>query len=42
MRGDKRRTIAIQRGQVTDHKTGRRMSSRRYLRGFIEELHPER
>ncbi len=34
MRGDKRRTVALQRGQVT----GKRMPSRKYLRGFIEDL----
>jgi len=36
MRGDKRRTIAIQRGQVTDHVTGKRMSAKAYLRGQID------
>lgn len=33
MRGDKRRTIAVQRGTVVDHVTGRSWSLRDYLRG---------
>ena len=33
MRGDKRRTIRCQDGQVTDHLTGRRWELRAYLRG---------
>jgi peptide chain release factor 1 len=33
MRGDKRRTIRCQDGQVTDHVTGRRWELRAYLRG---------
>jgi peptide chain release factor 1 len=33
MRGDKRRTIRAQDGQVTDHVTGRRWSLKEYLRG---------
>lgn len=40
MRGDKRRTIALQRGQVTDHVTGRRTSAKAYLRGQVEDLWP--
>jgi len=32
-RGDKRRTIAVQRGTVVDHVTGRAWSLRDYLRG---------
>jgi peptide chain release factor 1 len=32
-RGDKRRTIAVQRGQVVDHVTGRRWSLKEYLSG---------
>lgn len=35
-RGEKRRTIALQRDQVVDHVTGKRMSAKEYLRGFIE------
>jgi peptide chain release factor 1 len=33
MRGDKRRTIRCQDGQVTDHVTGRKWELRAYLRG---------
>jgi peptide chain release factor 1 len=33
MRGDKRRTIRCQDGQVTDHVTGRRWELKAYLRG---------
>jgi peptide chain release factor 1 len=33
MRGDKVRTIALQRGIVTDHRTGKKIPARRYLRG---------
>lgn len=32
-RGDKRRTIAVQRGTVVDHMTGRTWNLREYLRG---------
>jgi len=32
-RGDKRRTIAVQRGTVVDHVTGRTWNLREYLRG---------
>jgi len=39
-RGDKVRTIAMQRGQVTDHRTGQRMETSRYLRGYLEDLFP--
>jgi len=38
MRGDKRRTIAIQRGKVTDHKTGKRVKAQKYLRGHVDSL----
>ncbi len=37
-RGDKVRTIALQRGTVTDHLTGRSMATDRYLRGHLQEL----
>lgn len=37
-RGDKRRTISLQRDQVVDHVTGRRISAKRYLRGEIDAL----
>jgi len=38
MRGDKRRTIAVQRDQVTDHVTGKTVSVKQYLRGSVDEL----
>ncbi|HWB78948.1 MAG TPA: peptide chain release factor-like protein [Nannocystaceae bacterium] len=41
-RGDKVRTIALQRGIVTDHVTGRSMPADRYLRGHLGELRGER
>lgn len=34
MRGDKRRTIAVQRGDVVDHVTGRRWNYKNYVRGI--------
>lgn len=37
-RGDKVRTIALQRDQVVDHRTGRSCSARAYLRGKLREL----
>lgn len=37
-RGDKRRTIALQRDMVTDHQTGKTMSAKHYLRGKIRDL----
>lgn len=37
-RGDKRRTIALQRGQVTDHRLGRRMAAKPYLKGDLSPL----
>lgn len=37
-RGDKRRTIAIQRDMVTDHVTGKTMKAKAYLRGRLAEL----
>ncbi len=37
-RGDKRRTIAIQRDSVIDHVTGKSMSWKRYSRGHIRDL----
>jgi peptide chain release factor 1 len=39
-RGDKRRTIAVQRGTVNDHVTGKSMRVKGYLRGDITELWP--
>ncbi len=38
MRGDKVRTVAIQRDDVVDHRTGKRMSAKAYLRGAIDNL----
>jgi peptide chain release factor 1 len=38
MRGDKVRTIALQRGTVTDHRTGKSMEAHRYLRGHVRDL----
>lgn len=38
MRGDKRRTIALQRDQVQDHVTGKQMRAKNYLRGQVDEL----
>lgn len=38
MRGDKVRTIALQRDQVTDHRLERTISAKRYLRGDFDEL----
>lgn len=37
-RGDKVRTIAVQRGSVTDHGSGKSMVLDRYLRGHLGEL----
>jgi len=38
MRGDKIRTIALQRGTVTDHRTGRSIPSKNFLRGDLSSL----
>lgn len=38
MRGDKRRTIALQRDQVHDHITDKRMPAKTYFRGEVEGL----
>lgn len=37
-RGDKVRTIALQRDQVVDHRTGKSCSAREYLRGRLRLL----
>jgi peptide chain release factor 1 len=37
-RGDKIRTIALQRDQVTDHRSGRSCSVRDYMRGKLSSL----
>ncbi|MBX2804281.1 MAG: PCRF domain-containing protein [Myxococcales bacterium] len=38
MRGDKRRTVALQRDTATDHGTGRTIRAKHYLRGGLDEL----
>jgi peptide chain release factor 1 len=38
-RGDKRRTIAVQRDQVTDHVLGTRMTADRYLKGDLAPIY---
>lgn len=38
MRSDKRRTIALQRDQVTDHVTGRTVAAKKYMRGNLKDL----
>ncbi len=38
MRGDKVRTIAVQRGTVTDHRSGKTISLREYWRGDLRGL----
>lgn len=38
-RGDKRRTIALQRDMVTDHVTGKTVRAKAYLRGDVRSLH---
>jgi peptide chain release factor 1 len=38
MRGDKRRTIALQRDSVTDHALGTTTTWKRYSRGFVSDL----
>jgi peptide chain release factor 1 len=37
-RGDKIRTVALQRDSVVDHRTGRSMKAKDYLRGNLREL----
>lgn len=37
-RGDKRRTIAVQRGEVVDHITGKSCDMKRYLQGQVDLL----
>jgi peptide chain release factor 1 len=37
-RGDKIRTVRMQDGRVVDHRTGKRMSTERYLKGHIGDL----
>lgn len=38
MRGDKIRTVAVQRDQVTDHQTGLSTSVRKYLKGDLSDI----
>ena len=38
MRSDKVRTVSMQGDRVVDHGTGRKMSAKRYLKGFLDEL----
>lgn len=38
MRGDKVRTIAMQRDSVTDHRTGKTMKAKDYLRGNLRGI----
>lgn len=38
MRGDKVRTVALQRDSVTDHNTGKTISAKLYLRGNLRLL----
>lgn len=38
MRGDKVRTVAMQRDSVTDHQTGKVMKAKQYLRGNLRDL----
>lgn len=40
MRACKVRTVALQRGKVTDHRTGKRAPAKRYMRGEVELLWP--
>lgn len=38
-RGDKIRTVSEQNGVVSNHLNGKKMDFKRYMRGFIEEIH---
>lgn len=38
MRGDKIRTVRLQDHSVTDHRTGKKTSTARYLKGHIKDL----
>ena len=37
-RSDKRRTIRFQHDEVIDHASGKRMSAKEYMKGFVEKL----
>ena len=39
MRGDKIRTVAMQRDQVTDHRNGKRITTKAFLRGDLDGLY---
>lgn len=39
MRGDKVRTVAVQRDQVVDHRNGKRISVKSFLRGDLDGLY---
>lgn len=38
MRGDKVRTVALQRDQVTDHRTNKQITAKSFLRGDLDGL----
>lgn len=37
-RGDKIRTVQLHNGVVTNHLSGKKMSSTRYMKGYVEEI----
>ena len=37
-RSDKRRTIRFQHDEVIDHATGKRISAKEFMKGFVEKL----
>jgi len=38
MRSDKVRTVSLFRDQAVDHRTGKKMKAKRYLKGYVEDL----
>ena len=38
MRGDKIRTIRFQDDLATDHKSGKTITAKKYMRGFMDDL----
>lgn len=40
-RGDKIRTYCVKKDLVVDHRNGRRMSFKRFARGFIKDIHSQ-
>lgn len=38
MRGDKVRTIQFQNDVVTDHRTGKKMTATKFMKGFMDSL----